>query len=326
MMAMGKAAGAELLSDYAISLSRLASGMSRSYFSARCGLKPHPWQKTVLDSKAKFKIILGARQSGKSTIVSVPPAYKSKRKRKALSLVIAPTRAQANEDMIKIKDLISADPDHPSLKRNSAFEIEFYNGSRIIVVTATDKAARGYSAPDIIILDEASRIPDTVYASAVLPMQTASPDDFELIVISTPYGKDGFFYDIWNGSEVFRKFEVSAPWHVDERYPTTLFKAEDEEIFTGRLGEKGIIASYSPQHWNYEQQSEILRQQGTLIYRQEFLCEFVDRDDAVFRRDDLDRAFFPAGKVRPMDYGPKDTDSIPAVEPFGLKKIGGRYF
>lgn len=323
---MRMAAGAELFTDRFISLSRLASGMSRSYYSARCGLKPYPWQKLVLDSKAKFKIILGARQSGKSTIVSVPPAYKSKRKRKALSLVIAPTRAQATEDMLKIKDLIAADPDHPSLKKNSAYEIEFYNGSRIIVVTGTDRAARGYSAPDIIILDEASRIPDTVYASAVLPMQTASPDDFELIVISTPYGKTGFFYDCWENSEVFEKYEVSAPWHVDERYPTTLFEAEDEEIFTRQLGERGVIASYSPQHWNRPQQSEILRQQGTLIYRQEFLCEFVDRDDAVFRRDDLDRAFFPKDSVRSLDLGLAEETVVPAVEPFSMKKVGGRYF
>ena len=69
-----------------------------------------------------------------------------------------------------------------------------------------------------------------------------------------------------------------------------------------------------------------MRQQGTLIYRQEFLCEFVDRDDAVFRRDDLDRAFFPKDSVKRLDLGLTDGTVVPAVEPVRMKKIGGRFF
>lgn len=308
-------------------LSDLSAGLSRSAYVISCGFIPYYWQRKVLDSHAKFKIIDGARQSGKSTIVSVIPAHKAKFRAKSLSLVIAPTRAQANEDMLKIKDLISRDPTYPALVKNSAFEVQLSNGSRIVVVTATDKAARGYSAPDVILVDEASRVPDTVYSSAILPMQTASPEDFELILISTPFGKQGFFYDCWANSEVYEKFEIHAPWTVDERYPTKLFEAVSEEAFIADRAAHGIFAAYSPQHRSYEQQVEILRQQGTLIYRQEFLGEFVDRNDAVFRRADLDRAFFPDAYPKALDLAGEPGIVMPAPEALPLKKVaGGKYF
>ena len=305
----------------------LERGLSRSSYAISCGFYPYAWQTAVLESHAKFKIIDGARQSGKSTIVSVIPAHKAKYKSKSLSLVIAPTRAQANEDMLKIKELMSKDPSYPTLLKNSAFEVTLSNKSRIVVVTATDKAARGYSAPDIILVDEASRVPDTVYSSAVLPMQTASPEDFELILISTPYGKQGFFYDCWANSEVYEKFEIRAPWSVDERFPTRLFEAIPEEQFARMRSEQGIYGGYSPQHKSYEQQVEILRQQGTLIYQQEFLGEFVDRNDAVFRRADLDRAFFPGVYPAELDLAGDSSIIMPAPEAIRLKKVaGGKYF
>ena len=99
------------------SLRNLGRGISRSAYAVSCGFFPYSWQKAVLDSRAKFKIIDGARQSGKSTIVSVIPAHKAKFKSKSLSLVIAPTRAQANEDMLKIKELAHNDPDYPTVKQ-----------------------------------------------------------------------------------------------------------------------------------------------------------------------------------------------------------------
>ena len=159
-------------------------------------------------------------------------------------------------------------------------------------------------------------------------MQTASPEDFELILISTPFGKQGFFYDCWANSEVYEKFEVRAPWSVDERYPTKLFEAIPEMQFRKSREGMGIYGAYSPQHRSYEQQAEILRQQGTLIYQQEFLCEFVDRNDAVFRRDDLDRAFFPDVHVERLDLAANgDGIIMPAPEALPLRKVpGGKYF
>ena len=305
----------------------LKYGLSRSSYAISCGFHPYAWQTAVLESHAKFKIIDGARQSGKSTIVSVIPAHKAKFKAKSLSLVIAPTRAQANEDMLKIKELMSKDPSYPTLVKNSAFEVTLSNKSRIVVVTATDKAARGYSAPDDILVDEASRVPDTVYSSAILPMQTASPDDFELILISTPFGKQGFFYDCWANSEVYEKFEIKAPWAVDERFPTRLFEAMPEEQFRASREKMNIFGAYSLQHRSYEQQVEILRQQGTLIYQQEFLGEFVDRNDAVFRRSDLDRAFFPESYPEELRLSGNNAVIMPAPEALPLRKIaGGKYF
>lgn len=309
-----------------ISLKELACSLSRSVYAESCGFTPHPWQRDVLEDRSSFKIINGARQSGKSTIIAVVPAHKAKYRKGSLSLVIAPTRAQAAEDIAKIKGFILDDPTYPELKKCSSSEIALANGSRIIVVTATDKAARGYSAPDVIVVDEASRVLKTVYTSAILPMQTASPEDFELILISTPFGKSGFFWDCWN-DDLYHRYMVRAPWAVDERMPTKLFKGEPEEAFTAGCARDGIRGYYSPQHRNEKQQTAILRQQGTLIYQQEFLCAFVDRNDAVFRQDDLDRAFFPAENPRPFTFSGHDEDWSPSIEPLRLSRVpDGEFF
>ena len=326
---MRKAGHLAALSNIAssmVSLKKLSCALSRSAYTESCGFHPHPWQKDVLEDRSSFKIINGARQSGKSTIIAVVPAHKAKFRKGSLSLVIAPTRAQASEDIAKIKSFIMDDPTYPELVKCSSSEIELANGSRIIVVTATDKAARGYSAPDVIVVDEASRVLKTVYTSAILPMQTASPEDFELILISTPFGKSGFFWDCWN-DDLYHRYMVKAPWSVDERMPMRLFVAPEEERFRDSCQKDGIHGYYSPQHRNEKQQLAILRQQGTLIYQQEFLCEFVDRNDAVFRQANLDRAFFPEENPRPFAFSGHDDDWMPEVETLRLRKVpGGEFF
>ena len=100
---------------------------------------------------------------------------------------------------------------------------------------------------------------------------------------------------------------------------------EEEFKKTGEL--QHIYRAYSPQHRSYEQQVEILRQQGTLIYQQEFLGEFVDRNDAVFRRADLDRAFFPESYPSELNLAGDSSIIMPAPEALPLKKVaGGKYF
>ena len=114
---------ARTLSSYgrqaaSISLKELACSLSRSAYAESCGFTPHPWQRDVLEDRSSFKIINGARQSGKSTIIAVVPAHKAKYRKGSLSLVIAPTRAQAAEDIAKIKGFILDDPTYPELKKD----------------------------------------------------------------------------------------------------------------------------------------------------------------------------------------------------------------
>ncbi|NCC91281.1 MAG: hypothetical protein EOM01_13135, partial [Spirochaetia bacterium] len=202
-------------------------GLSRSHYIAALGWKPFEWQSQVLKSQHKRKIINGSRQSGKSTIVSSVPCHTAKYYPKSLSIILAPTEAQAIEDILKVKEFIASDPSYPDIKRDSQDEIALANKSRILVIPATERSARGYSRPRTIVLDEASRIPDVVYKSGVRPMLTDN-SDAELFAISTPNGKQGFFYEAYSSSERWERYEIRSPWQINPRDNWHLVEYMDE--------------------------------------------------------------------------------------------------
>ena len=117
----------------------------------------------------------------------------------------------------------------------------------------------------LLLLDEASRITDDVYM-AVRPMLATS--DGALWLMSTPFGKRGFFYKEWSGS--------GGEW---ER-----IKAPAPEC-------QRIKASFL---------EEERRTMGERWFRQEYLCEFEDTASQVFGRDLVEGAF--TDSVPPLEF------------------------
>lgn len=267
----------------------------------------YQWQKDVLSITRGDVCINGARQAGKSTIVSVLPCHKAKYYPGSLSIVIAPTLTQAGEDMEKIRSCVTKDPQFPKMTRGNDSELRFENGSRIVVSPATD-AARGKSAPVLVILDEASRIEDYVFSEVVLPMFTKSKT-YLFIRISTPNGKKGFFYDDFNDDHV-QRFEVRSPYDVSSMNNWTLTPAKQEEAYKAEMLEKGIRAYYSPQHADYEKQSAFLRRMGKMRYEQEFCCQFVEPEDQVFSYQDIEAMFKTPARHESYDDMVAPTESF----------------
>lgn len=302
-------------------LAELAYGLDRARYLEHIGFTPFDWQKKVCEDPCQRKIINGARQSGKSTIASGLPCHRAKYYSKSLVIVEAPTEVQARLNLEKIHEFMSHDPTYPRIERSSDQQIVLSNGSKIRVVVATDKSSRGYSKPSMIVLDEASRIDDVVYRSGVRPMLTANPD-CELILISTPFGKEGFFYDTWEEkSDWWSKYEVRSPWEVDPVSQRQLFHHEPDETFWKTREEKGIHFYYSPRHEDYREQQENLEAMGIQQYRQEYCCEFIETEMAVFTYDSI--AAFQSHPVVEKDSLPFEDDY--ANELVG-RKIGGEFF
>jgi hypothetical protein len=167
-----------------------------------------------------------------------------------------------------------------------------------MVVPATEKAARGPSAPRLILLDEASRIDDIVYRSGIIPMLTDNPE-CELISISTPNGRQGFFFDSFNNPK-WERYEVRSPWEVVD-IEFKLRPRETEEEYRNKKAAQGIKGFYSPRHNNREEQEFNLGEMGPLMYRQEYCVEFVEPEDQVFSYDDIERMM--ENKAEPLDLG-----------------------
>jgi hypothetical protein len=238
--------------------------------------------------------------------VSAKPCHIAKHYPESVSIIIAATEYQAFLDMEKVKNFIAQDPDYPRMKRDNDRLIILDNKSWIMVVPATEKAARGPSAPRLILLDEASRIEDIVYTSGVIPMLTENPD-CELISISTPNGRHGFFYNSFNNPK-WERYEIRSPWEVVD-LDFRLIPGETEKDYRGKCAEKGIIGFDSPRHRNLEEQEFNLGEMGPRMYRQEYGPQFVEPQDQVFSYDEIERMM--NNTVEPFE-----PDDIGEAEPY----------
>jgi hypothetical protein len=264
--------------------------LSRSYYLKSLGFKLFDWQRDVIDSKKKRKAILASRQAGKSTVVSSIPCHTAKYYAKSVSLILAPNEKQAGLCMGKVKDFISLDKNYPKITRNSDSYVKLSNGSEIYVVPATESAARGYSKPRCIIIDEASRVDNTVYTSGLRPMLTDNID-CELSILSTPHGKDGFFYKAFS-KDYWDKYFIRTPFDLflgfDGNYSLRHLSEDETTNMKAKQLEKGMKFYISNRHYLLEEQQENFMEMGLQQYKQEYLCEFVEPMDSVFSYEDIE--------------------------------------
>jgi hypothetical protein len=246
----------------------------------------YDWQVESLDPAIRRLLLLCARQSGKSTIVAGKACHTAKYKPGSLTIIVSASEKQAKETMGKVRDFVRMDGTMAIGNHDSESEIEFTNGSRILVLAGTVKSVKGYSKPALIILDEAAYIEDATYF-AIRPMLTGNPDAV-VVILSTPWGKQGFFYRAWHEGTVWHKIFVRPPYTLsgDNRIVPFIKEAELRKKWRA----KNVSAYYSPRH-TLEHLEEELGEIGAIWWRQEYECEFVDNINAVFNTDDIDRAF-----------------------------------
>ena len=160
------------------------------------GLHPDPWQADLLRSRSKKIILNCSRQSGKSTTCAALGLHESIYRSPSFGLVIAPSQDQSGELMLKFDEFRAA-VELPSayLDTDTKLAIRFKNGNRFIARPGSEKTARSFSAVTLLLEDEASRVLDPLYSS-VRPMLAVS--NGRHILMSTPFGKRGHFWQIWN--------------------------------------------------------------------------------------------------------------------------------
>lgn len=255
----------------------------RSYIKA-VGLDPFEWQDAALVPGIDRLMLLTARQSGKSTVVAGKAIHKAKHVPGSLSLIVCPTQDQSKELMKKIEAFMLNDRDLPAMTHDATFEKEFVNGSRIVALPGSERSVRGYSGPSMIIVDEAARVLDETYL-ALRPMMTGAQT--ELVLMSTPFGKRGFFYRAWHYGENWKKIMVTPRFRLNGN-KIVQGPSEKEHRETNR--KKGILAFYSPRH-DKEFLREELENLGWWWFSQEYMCEFLDNDSQLISSDDIEAAF-----------------------------------
>jgi hypothetical protein len=174
----------------------------------RLGFEPDAGQCEVLRSTAKRGILNCTRQWGKSTVSAAKAVHRAYTQNGITVLVASPGARQSGEWMKKAAAMLARLDIPKKTDGANRISLALPNGSRIVGLPDVEAKVRGFSAPAMVLIDEASRVSDELY-TALLPMLAVS--DGELWMMSTPFGKRGFFYETWeHGGEDWHRIRVQA--------------------------------------------------------------------------------------------------------------------
>ena len=225
------------------------------FVRTKLGIEPDERQAEALRSEAKRGILNCSRQWGKSTMGAAKAVYRAFTRAKSLVLVASPTDRQSAELVNKAAEMMGRLGIRRRGDGHNAASLVFPNGARIVGLPGMEHTVRGFSGASLLLIDEASRVPDRVY-KALLPVLARS--DGDLWLMSTPWYKQGFFYEAWaHGGPDWMRMRVPATecaW-ISKRY--------------------------------LEERREDL---GPVWFPREFMCEFMDSGTGVFERELIEAA------------------------------------
>jgi hypothetical protein len=234
----------------------LRDALDRVAFARKLGLICDPWQRDLLRSTADRVLLNCCRQSGKSTMSAVLALHRALYHPGSLILCLAPSERQSKELFAKVADFYRQLRTAPAPASDRKLGMHLPNGSRIEALPGSERTIRGFSAVDTLIVDEASRVDDGLFYAA-RPMLAVSGG--ALILLSTPYGKRGVFYEEWasEADGAWERYEVPAA--QIPRIPASFLEAERRSM---------------PDWW----------------FAQEYGCEFRETEDQLFTHDMIEAA------------------------------------
>lgn len=256
----------------------LAAALDPCRLFALAGVEPDPWQRDVLLESWDRALLNVTRQGGKSLTVAALALHTALHRPEALVLILAPSRRQSKETLQKAWALYRAGGRPVAVDNRSELRARFDNGSRIIALPGEEKTVRGFSAVDLIIADEAARVPGELYRT-VRPMLAVSGG--RLVALSTPWGRRGWFYESWTDPEQeWKRVKVTA----DDcpRITEAFLEQERREM---------------PEAW----------------FRSEYYCEFTDTLDSVFSMADVDQMEGGAPPLFGADATDTTSEEIPTI-------------
>lgn len=215
----------------------------------------------IKDKQTRIIVWCASRQSGKS-LMSEVLLIEYLFKPKTFNAYISPTYANGRKVYKEICNLLEG-KNIIEKANSSTLTIEtIFKSTLQFFSTESPSSIRGNTIKNgICVIDEASYIPDVLsngelpFENVILPILKANWDRNKLLIISTPHGKRGFFY---------------------QQY---------EKAINNENGYKGLLSNiYSDELISKEQLEMLKNNMPTLAWQQEFECQFLD-DAASFFKD-----------------------------------------
>lgn len=214
----------------------------------RIRANPHPAQAQIHNSSARFKVIDAGRRFGKTRLGVL----------ECFDTALAGGRAWWIAPIYKIAEigwrpLMRMGMQIPLARvSKSEMRVEFRNGGEVAVRSADNPQNLRGEGLDLLVLDEAAYIKKGAWVEVLRP--ALSDKKGRAIFISTPRGRN-WFYELWQMGN------TGQPDYASFKFPTSANPYIDPaEIEDAR------------------------RQMPELMFRQEYLAEFIDDSGGVFRK------------------------------------------
>lgn len=161
------------------------------------GFKPYEWQEDFLRDTHPRIIMNCPRGAGKSLLTAIVALHSALyMPPKTLTLMFSRSNEQAMELFKKVLDFYKGLEEKPlGAITESQHKLVFDNGSRIISRPSTVATSLGFHDVTLLVIDEAAMIEDEdlyTRSRAMLDHKRG-----RLFLLSTPWGKSGFFYEEW---------------------------------------------------------------------------------------------------------------------------------
>jgi hypothetical protein len=211
--------------------------------------EPHAGQKQIFDSEARFKVVSGGRRVGKTSlgvILCLQTALKGGK-----TWWVAPSLGNAEAGWEKLTMYASVIPYSKVLLGDRT--VEFAGGGSVAIKTASEPYRLRGAGLDGVVIDEAAWLKEESWSQSLRPALTDKKG--WAVIISTPFGKDNWFYELWEKVPEMRGWERFS-------MPTITNPAIDQD--------------------ELDQAREIL---SPTTFAQEYLGEFVAPGGTIFRED-----------------------------------------
>ncbi|HYJ47739.1 MAG TPA: phage terminase large subunit [Pyrinomonadaceae bacterium] len=233
----------------------LACALDPSLMARRAGVTLDDWQRNAARSTARQVLLNCSRQSGKSLTVAIIIVHMAMYRPGSLILILSHALRQAGELFRKCVEVYAALGKPVPLDVENKLSLETVTGSRIVQLPDKEGNVRSFSNVGLLVLEEAGEISESLYYT-VRPMLAVSQG--RIIMLGTPKGKRGVFFKEWTeGGDEWERYMVTA--YECPRIDRQWLEAERRRV---------------PDWW----------------FRQEYLCEFLETLDSVFRYEDIQRA------------------------------------
>ena len=204
----------------------------------------YPYQIEFLGDTSRLRMCLKARQIGFSTVIANEMVRDALSYKNHLALCVSASERQAMNVLSYCYEQIR--PLEPKFKEETKTSFILANGSAVYSLPNNPGTVRGFNAQHVYLDEFAHFQDDKEMFTAILPSVSRKG---RLTVVSTPMGKRGEFFRLWDQDTRFKKY----------RFDHTVCPDLDIEDLRATMDE--------------------------VSFRQEYCCDFIDEATSFFPYD-----------------------------------------